>query len=74
MRAITLAAALLLASCASPAPVAAPSVCPSTISYTPAEEAEIYAALMALPPDSILHKVADEDYHLRVELAACRAK
>ena len=63
----------LLCGCAAIPAQQAPSVCPSVVNYTPAEEAQIYAELMALPPDSILHKVADEDYHLRQIAKACRS-
>jgi hypothetical protein len=41
------------------------------VTYTPAQEAEIYRELMALPPGSILQTVADEDYHLRLVAKAC---
>lgn len=72
MRYLTMVAITLLTGCAAPAPQPSASVCPSVINYTPAQEAEIFAALTALPSDSILHTLAEEDYHLRTELKACR--
>lgn len=62
-----------LCACAAPAPQLSTAVCPPTVSYTPSEEAEIYTDLMALPPGSVLRKVADEDYHLRLLAKACRS-
>jgi hypothetical protein len=66
-----LALALSLSGCVAPGATSS-VVCPSVATYTPAEEARIFQELTALPPDSVLHKVADEDYHLRVALMACR--
>lgn len=68
---LALVALLCLSGCASPGPVSS-IVCPSVVRYTPQEEAEIADELAALSDHSVLRKVADEDYHLRTALRACR--
>ena len=68
-RAIIICAAL--AAC-SPQGQVGSVACPPPVSYSAQDEADIYAALDALPPQSILHRTMDDYYHERVMLKACR--
>lgn len=86
LSAMGISGAMMLQSCASaldaitapPPPTPSPIVatvtgCPTIHEFTPKQNADLAAALRALPSGSIWHDVAEDDQKMRAQARACIA-